>query len=204
MLLAIAYQVEKVLWRRQRILILMRHQQHSQLLPQPSSSWSYLALLFIGIAICSNLTSFFTWRHHNFLIFDRQEELDNEYTDATLFYHRLSELTIESTGDMNALHEGSNWVDYDTAVALVTAASYNEKENLDTATTPDSLSSSQQPITVQPYTIHDALYESSIFKYTFCILVYDPQNDKFIMLYSKKHEWKSGNSKMWKGEKKEK
>ena len=105
---------------------------------------------------------------------------------------------------MNALHEGSNWVDYDTAVALVTAASYNEKENLDTATTPDSLSSSQQPITVQPYTIHDALYESSIFKYTFCILVYDPQNDKFIMLYSKKHEWKSGNSKKWKGEKKEK
>ncbi|KAL9178380.1 hypothetical protein ACHAXT_000027 [Thalassiosira profunda] len=53
-------------------------------------------------------------------------------------------------------------------------------------------------VPVQPYTLEDALSESNVFEYTFCVLVYDSPTDKFIALYSKNHKWKAGNKKLWK------
>ena len=93
-------------------------------------------------------------------------------------------------------HEDSNWIDYDTAAALAATIDTTLSESEEVAIT-TSLAPRQA---IQPYTIQDALYESDMFEYTFCILVYDQSRDKFITLYSKDHEWKSGNSKMWKGE----
>lgn len=50
----------------------------------------------------------------------------------------------------------------------------------------------------QQYTFSDTLYESSLWKLTFCILVYDPPTNKFIALYNKDHMWRTGNRKLWK------
>ena len=114
---------------------------------------------------------------------------------------RLSSLLTSSDDSLTALHEDSNWIDYDTAAALALAATSittsSESESEEVGAIITSFASRQA---IQPYTIQDALYESDMFEYTFCILVYDQSRDKFITLYSKDHEWKSGNSKMWKGE----
>lgn len=48
-----------------------------------------------------------------------------------------------------------------------------------------------------PYGIEDALRESRMWDYTFAIVVYDPPHDKFIGLYSKSHQWKQSNAKLF-------
>jgi len=88
---------------------------------------------------------------------------------------------------LNKLHSDWNYnvdeseEDYNTAAALAMNSTYDV----------------QHEDTVQMYTITDALNEASIFESTFCILVYDPTTDRFIVHYSKDMEWTSSNGKLW-------
>ena len=90
-------------------------------------------------------------------------------------------------------HEnGASGEDYDSAVAVAFGDSNSE------ATADQQASPSSPSANLQPYTLEDALYESSVFECMFAIIVYDPLTDTFIGLYNKNHRWKSGNKKLWK------
>lgn len=52
-----------------------------------------------------------------------------------------------------------------------------------------------QPI--QPYSLQDAVNEASVYDSTFAVLVYNPQEDKFVAFYSKAHRWAAGNRKLY-------
>lgn len=51
---------------------------------------------------------------------------------------------------------------------------------------------------IQNYTLTDTLNESNIYEHTFCLLLYDPPTDKFLILYSQNHRWENSNRKLWK------
>lgn len=87
------------------------------------------------------------------------EEIDNE--DADIFYRRylISNAILENNNE--ELVE-----DFDTA------AEYAQQESSTLHLpnpNPDELASNNQ-LVVQPYSISDALYESTLWEYTFCIL----------------------------------
>ncbi|KAL7532319.1 hypothetical protein ACHAXR_004558 [Thalassiosira sp. AJA248-18] len=76
-----------------------------------------------------------------------------------------------------------DYADYDLAAAEMAAA-------------PNEVVMSSQPL--PRYTLEDALNESTVFESIFCILVYDPPTDKFIVLFSKDHLWRhGGNEKLF-------
>ena len=114
---------------------------------------------------------------------------------------------------LNKLHNDCNYnneseEDYNTAAALAMNSTYDvqhedtvqkytitdavDGKEEDNSTTAIAISSS-----IQKYTITDTLNEASIFESTFCILVYDPTTDRFIVHYSKDMEWTSSNGKLW-------
>lgn len=51
---------------------------------------------------------------------------------------------------------------------------------------------------VPPYTILDTLLDADIWQYTFAVAVYDPPNDRFVALYSKRKKWVKSNGKLFK------
>lgn len=50
---------------------------------------------------------------------------------------------------------------------------------------------------IQPYTLHDAIHESTIWEHTFAIIVYDPKDDTFIGHYSSNHKDNPSCKKLW-------
>lgn len=50
---------------------------------------------------------------------------------------------------------------------------------------------------IQPYTITDAISESSLFETTFAVLVYNPIDDNFVGLYNKSAQWAASNKKLF-------
>lgn len=50
---------------------------------------------------------------------------------------------------------------------------------------------------IPPYSIADAIKEADVFEYTFAVLVYNPQEDNFVGLYSKNHGWAAANKKLF-------
>jgi len=89
------------------------------------------------------------------------EEMDNE--EADIFYRRylISNSILENNNNEDIVE------DFDTA------AEYAQQESTSTLhlpnPSPDELASNSQ-LVVQPYSISDALYESTLWEYTFCIL----------------------------------
>ena len=104
-------------------------------------------------------------------------------------------------------------IDNDLLTSLHTNCNYNNNEtdedyNLEAANAADityeigrgtkSSSSSYQTTTIQNYTLTDTLNESKIYEHTFCLLLYDPPTNKFLILYSHNHRWENSNRKLWK------
>ena len=92
---------------------------------------------------------------------DNEEEIDNE--EADIFYRRylISNNNILQNNNNKELVE-----DFDTA------AEYAQQDSTTLRLpnpSPDELASGSQ-LVVQPYSISDALHESSLWEYTFCIL----------------------------------
>ncbi|KAL7534118.1 hypothetical protein ACHAXR_005643 [Thalassiosira sp. AJA248-18] len=76
--------------------------------------------------------------------------------------------------------------DYDAAFAAV----FNSEP-------PTSQGNKLTPLpSIQPYTFQDAMAESSMFETTFAVLVYSPQDDKFVGLYDKTAHWTASNRKL--------
>jgi hypothetical protein len=57
-----------------------------------------------------------------------------------------------------------------------------------------NLIDSKKPL--PPYTIEDAIYASQIYYDSVAILVYDANDDKFVLLYSRRHAWNSASRKL--------
>ena len=80
-------------------------------------------------------------------------------------------------------HEnGANTEDYDSAAA-------------DAFGNSNSKAPASSSMNLQPYTLEDALYESSIFESTFTIIIYDPPTDRFIGLHNKDNAWADNSEK---------
>ena len=107
------------------------------------------------------------------------EETKDAIEDAEQFYRRY----LLSFTDDEDDREEEDFSSYDSHAAL--AAGVDESQELST----DSDSSSSKPL--PKYTLEDTLNESSIFEYTFGLLVYDPPNDTFQVYYNKNHQWKN-------------
>jgi len=90
-----------------------------------------------------------------------EEEIDNEEADT--FYRRY----LISNSILENNHE-------DIVEDFDTAAEYAQQESTSTLhlpnPSPDELASTTSQLVVQPYSISDALYESTLWEYTFCIL----------------------------------
>ena len=124
------------------------------------------------------------------------KSISYEDTDSKqqLYNRRRLYVATSPSHILNKLHNDCNYSneseeDYNSAVALA-MNSTDDTSHKDT----DDISSSQK---IKQYTIKDALDEASIFESTFCILVYDPTTDRFIIHYSKDMEWTSSNGKLW-------
>ena len=77
--------------------------------------------------------------------------------------------------------------DTDLYTMMATLAA-NDKVVDDTTSTEIS-SSNRYTAQLSRYTLEDALKESTIWEYSFCLLIYDPPTDKFIALYNKDSMW---------------
>ena len=113
------------------------------------------------------------------------EETKDAIEDAEQFYRRY----LLSFTDDEDDREEEDFSSYDAHAALAAGVDESQAE-LSTDT-----DSSSEPL--PKYTLEDTLYESSIFEYTFGLLVYDPPNDIFQVYYNKNHQWKNGNRKLW-------
>ena len=126
------------------------------------------------------------------------EETKEAIEEADAFYRRY--LLLESDNNVNIV-KGSE-------EAAVSNSNNNEREDYNAAVAQVEYAESEFTPYIEPsssssrplprYKLQDALYESTIFESTFCIVIYDPPTDKFNMLYSKEHKWKAGNKKLWK------
>ena len=122
---------------------------------------------------------------------------DDDYDNY--FYRR--HLTL-SNSNLIAFHEKYNILDpncntdedYSKAAALAANDTDAEIGRSLIQDTIDKSSSYQ----IQNYTLLDALDESRVFESTFCILLYDPTTDKFLILHSRDNRWKTADRKLWK------
>jgi len=99
-------------------------------------------------------------------------------------------------------------IDNDLLTTLHTNCNYNNNEtdedyNLEAANAANityeiGCNKSDQTTTIQNYTLSDTLNESHVYEHTFCLLLYDPPTDKFLILYSHNHRWENSNRKLWK------
>ena len=88
--------------------------------------------------------------------------------------------------------------DYDIEAAHAANITYEIGSLLQEGDTTSTSPSSYQTSTIQNYTLTNALNEATIFEHTFCILLYDPPTDKFLILYSHNHRSENSNRKLWK------
>ena len=125
----------------------------------------------------------------------------NDDDDDNNFYFRRH-LSL-SNSNLIAFHEKYNILDpncntdedYSKAAALAANSTDVEMGRSLIQDTIDTSSSSYQ---IQNYTLTDALDESRVFESTFCILLYDPITDKFLILHSRDNRWKTADRKLWK------
>jgi len=96
---------------------------------------------------------------------NNEEEADAiEDEEADIFYRRylISNAILENNNNEELVE------DFDTA------AEYAQQDSTSTLhlpnPNPDELASTNSQLVVQPYSISDALYESTLWEYTFCIL----------------------------------
>jgi len=162
------------------------------------------ALLLLGIAVALCLQTFITAPSIGETTLFHDDGSNNEATntnsesssnnnDSDKIQMEMKEL-MEDEATMNRLLMGIevNYVveeDYD-AAAAAGAASLPADHDHDLQQPP--------PTSLAPYTLLDTLQESEMFEYTFCILIYDPTSDEFLVYYNKYHKWKNGNKKLWK------
>jgi len=162
------------------------------------------ALLLLGIAVALCLQTFITAPSIGETTLFHDDGSNNEATntnsesssnnnDSDKIQMEMKEL-MEDEATMNRLLMGIevNYVveeDYD-AAAAAGAASLPADHDHDLQQPP--------PTSLAPYALLDTLQESEMFEYTFCILIYDPTSDEFLVYYNKYHKWKNGNKKLWK------
>jgi len=98
-------------------------------------------------------------------------------------------------------------IDNDLLTTLHSNCNYNNNEtdedyNLEAANAAnisyEISHSSDQTATIQNYTLSDTLNESHVYEHTFCLLLYDPPTNKFLILYSHNHRYENSNRKLWK------
>ena len=116
--------------------------------------------------------------------------------------HQKRKLLIDNDL-LTTLHTNCNYnnngtdEDYNLEAANAANISYEISSSLHDDTQ-SSTSLSYQTSTIQNYTLTDALDESKIYEHTFCLLLYDPPSNKFLILYSQNHRWENSNRKLWK------
>lgn len=123
----------------------------------------------------------------------------NDDDNDNNFFRR--HLTL-SNNNLIAFHEKYNILDpncitdedYSKAAAL---AANNTDVEIGRNLIQDTIDTSSS-YQVQNYTLLDALDESRLFESTFCILLYDPITDKFLILHSRDNRWKTADRKLWK------
>jgi len=126
------------------------------------------------------------------------KSISYEDTDSKQqLYNRRRRLYVATSPGhiLNKLHNDCNYNnesddDYNAAAAFAMNNNTDDVLHKDT----DDISSSQK---IKQFTIIDAINEASIWEYTFCLLIYDPTADRFIVHYSKDMEWTSSNGKLW-------
>ena len=137
---------------------------------------------------------------HKVIHFTIDSLATNDDDDDNNFYRR--HLTL-SNSNLLAFHEKYNILDpncntdedYSKAAALAVNCTDAEIGRSLIQDTTDTSSSYQ---IIQNYTLLDALDESRVFESTFCILLYDPITDKFLILHSRDNRWKTADRKLWK------
>ena len=96
------------------------------------------------------------------------------------------------------LSQGFGGEDYDlnymTAQQRYARGIKTTPNNVDEGNIFHNLIDSKQPL--PPYTIEDAIYASQIYYDSVAILVYDANDDKFVLLYSRRHAWNSASRKL--------
>jgi len=126
--------------------------------------------------------------------------INNNDDDDNNFYRR--HLTL-SNSNLLAFHEKYNALDpncntdedYSEAAAL--AANSTDVE-IGRSLIQDTIDTSSSSYQIQNFTLTDALGESRVFESTFCILLYDPLTDKFLILHSRDNRWKTADRKLFK------
>jgi len=107
--------------------------------------------------------------------------------------------------DVNQQQQRRNLLSFEPRVLDILHSDWNYKgdESEEDYNAAVALANDEEEVTVLPslpplskYTIKDALDEASVWEWTFCILVYDPSTDKFIVHYSKQHSWRSSMGKL--------
>jgi len=111
---------------------------------------------------------------------------------------------------LTTLHTNCNYnnngtdEDYNLEVANAANITYEISRSLlqegDTksSSTTSSSSTHQYQSTIQNYTLTDTLNEANVYEHTFCLLLYDPPTNKFLILFSHNHRWENSNRKLWK------
>lgn len=124
---------------------------------------------------------------------DENDE-DDEAIDGLLMAGGRRSLSISRTDAMQGIiernHRGLQTledIDLDTDYDAAFDAAYNsEPRNKYVPPTP-----------IRPYAITDAASEAKVFEYTFAVLVYNPQEDNFVGMYSRRHAWTASNKKLF-------
>jgi len=120
------------------------------------------------------------------------DDVDDDYDN--IFYRR--HLTL-SNNNLIAFHEKYNILDSNCNTDEDYSKAAARANNIGRSLIQDAIDTSSS-YQIQNYTLLDALDESRVFESTFCILLYDPITDKFLILHSRDNRWKTADRKLWK------
>ena len=157
-------------------------------MPQSLHRRSINALILISVvALCV----------HKVIHFTIDSLAINDDDDDNNFYRR--HLTL-SNSNLIAFHEKYNTLDpncnTDEDYSKAAAHAANSTDEIARRSLIHAIDTSSYQI--QNYTLLDALDESRVFESTFCILLYDPITDKFLILHSRDNRWKTADRKLFK------